>query len=321
VVTVLAASFDTDLFLDQFVLGLQEGSIYASLALALVIIYRTTGLLNFAQGEMAMFSGFLAWNFIENFDTPIGLAILIGVVLSFVLGGLVELLLVRPVSERAGGNPLPIVIVTIGLFLGLNALAQRIWGTDGKSFGRVFGDGSVDIGSVTVSHQALGTFAVLAAEVVVLWFVFQRTKVGLAIRGVASNRESAALVGVPVNRTLMFGWGLAAALGAVAGSLFFSRLEAFDTNAMQLVLIYAFAAATLGGFDSPVGAVVGGLIVGVVSALMSSGDSIIQDVPVVSSAIGYFGGDLALAPAFILILLVLLFRPSGLFGKAEVSRV
>jgi branched-chain amino acid transport system permease protein len=107
----------------------------------------------------------------------------------------------------------------------------------------------------------------------------------------------------------------------VAGSLYFSRLEAFDTNTMQLVLIYSFAAATLGGFDSPVGAVVGGLIVGVVSNLMASGDTILQDVPVLSSAVGYFGGDLALAPAFILILLVLLLRPSGLFGKAQVSRV
>jgi branched-chain amino acid transport system permease protein len=318
---LLGASFDTDLFLDQFVLGLQDGSIYASLALALVIIYRTTGLLNFAQGEMAMFSGFLAWNFIDNYDTPIGLAILIGVVLSFVGGALIELLLVRPVNEKAGTNPLPIVIVTIGLFLGLNALAQRIWGTDGKNFGSVFGDDTHDLGSVTLSNQAIGTFAVLAVEVAILWVVFQKTKVGLAIRGVASNRESAALVGVPVHRTLMFGWGLAAALGAVAGTLYFSRLEAFDTNTMQLVLIYSFAAATLGGFDSPVGAVVGGLIVGVVSNLMASGDTIVRDVPVISDAVGYFGGDLALAPAFILILLVLLLRPSGLFGKAQVSRV
>ena len=294
-----------DLFLDRLILGLQEGAIYASLALALVIIYRTTGLLNFAQGEMALFSGFLTWSFVDA-GLPVGVAMILSVALSFIGGALIERLLIRPVS--GGDNPLPIVIVTIGLFLGLNALAGFLWGTDGKSIPPVFGSGRLEIGPVTISYMTLGILGVLVVEVVLLWALFQKTKVGLGIRGVASNRESSSLVGVPVNRMLMIGWGLAAALSAVAGSLYFSSLAAFDTTSMQLVLIYAFAAATLGGFDSPVGAVVGGLIVGEV-AVMASG------------YLGFIGGELRLAPAFVLIVAVLLIRPQGLFGRAEVSRV
>lgn len=294
-----------ELFLDRLVLGLQEGAVYASLALALVIIYRGTGLLNFAQGEMALFSGFLAWSLIDG-GMATALAIGVAVVASFLGGAAIERLLIRPVS--GGDNPLPIVIVTIGLFLALNSLAAWIWGREGKQFDRVFGDGTIDVGPVTISHMVIGTLVVLAVEVVLLYLLFQKTKIGLGIRGVASNRESSALVGVPVNRMLMLSWGLAAALGAVAGCLYFSSLTAFDTTTMQLVLIYAFAAATLGGFDSMVGAVVGGIVVGEV-AVMSEG------------YIDAIGGDLRLAPAFVLILVVLLVRPQGLFGKAQVSRV
>ncbi len=297
-----------DLFIDRLILGLQEGAIYASLALALVIIYRSSGLLNFAQGEMALFSGFLTWwlaSTDEGLGLPVGLAILLSVAISFVGGALIERLLIRPVS--GGPNPLPVVIVTIGLFLGLNALAGYLWGTDGKALEPVFGAEQIEVGPVTISRMTIGILVVLAVEVLLLWALFQKTKLGLGIRGVASNRESSALVGVPVNRMLMIGWGLAAALGAVAGSLYFSTVS-FDTTSMQLVLIYAFAAATLGGFDSPVGAVVGGLIVGEVS-VMASG------------YIGWIGGELRLMPAFILILGVLLIRPQGLFGKAQVSRV
>lgn len=288
--------------------GIQNGAIYASLALAVVIIYRTSGLLNFAQGEMAMFSIFITWQF-TDWGLPIVPALIAAMAVSFLFGALIERFLVRPVGD-VETRALPLVIVTIGLFLGLNALAGFIWGTDGKRIPRLFPINRWDIGPVEISATFVGVLVVLAVEVVFLYVLFQRTKLGLAMRGVASTKESSSLVGIRVGTMLMLGWGLAAAIGCVAGVL---RAEtfpslAFDTNSMQIVLIYAFAAATLGGFDSPVGAVVGGLIVGVAEQLGAG-------------YVGLIGNDLALGSAFLLILVVLLVRPQGLFGSKQVVRV
>jgi branched-chain amino acid transport system permease protein len=285
--------------------GLGKGAIYASLALALVIVFRTTGLVNFAQGEMAMFSTFIIWWLAEDaYDLPLWLATIIAMGLSFVGAALIERFLVRPVGS-ARHNPLAVVIVTIGLFLAFNALAPWLWGTSSKP-GIPVATGAVTILGASMSKQSLAALVILAVEVGLLWLLFQKTKIGLAMRGVASNAESSALVGVPVGRMLMIGWGLAAAIGAVAGLL--SADIGVDASIMQVPLIYAFAAATLGGFDSPLGAVVGGLVVGLVSELSAA-------------YIDWIGQDLRLLPAFVLILGVLMIRPQGLFGKAEVSRV
>lgn len=285
--------------------GLGKGAIYASLALALVIVFRTTGLVNFAQGEMAMFSTFIIWWLSEDVaQLPLWLATVVAMVLSFVGAALIERFLVRPVGS-ARHNPLAVVIVTIGLFLAFNALAPWLWGTDSKP-GIPIATGGVEVLGASISNQALAALAILAVEVGLLWLLFQKTKIGLAMRGVASNAESSALVGVPVGRMLMIGWGLAAAIGAVAGLL--TADIGVDASIMQVPLIYAFAAATLGGFDSPVGAVVGGLVVGLVSELSAA-------------YIDWIGQDLRLLPAFVLILGVLMIRPQGLFGKAEVARV
>ena len=245
------------------VIGLEAGAIYGSVALALVLIYRATGLVNFAQGEMALFSTFLTWQF-WDWGVPIALAIVASMALSFVGGALIERVIIRPVGD-VEHNALAIVIVTVGLLLALNALVGWIWGTQGRRFPKIFTANTFEIGSVSISYQAVGILAVLAVEVVLLYLLFQRTKLGLAMRSVASNRESSALVGIRVGRMLMFGWGLAAAVGALAGALYASQLAVLDTNIFIQLLVYAFAAATLGGFDSPVGAVVGGLIVGVVT--------------------------------------------------------
>ena len=164
------------------------------------------------------------------------------------------------------------------------------------------------MGAVTISYQAIGILVVLVVEVALLYLLFQKTKLGLAMRSVASNAESSALVGIRVGRMLMFGWGMAAAVGALAGALYASQLAVLDTNIFFQLLVYAFAAATLGGFDSPSGAVIGGLIVGVVT-VMAGG------------YVGFIGEDLKLVAAFALILGVLLIRPQGLFGKPEVKRV
>ena len=296
-------------FLQYLFLGLGKGAIIAMLALALVILYRTTGLLNFAQGEMAMFSTYLTWMFWDRFGLPIGVALLASIALSFVLGALIERGLIRPVGN-ASSNPLAVVIVTIGMFLAINALAQYIWGTSPKSVPSIFPTGSIDVAGATIQYQSLGTLAVLGLLALLLIGLFQKTKLGLAMRGVASNSESSSLAGVPVGIVLMVGWGLAASIGAVAGLLTATggSTAGFDTTLMQIPLIYAFAAATLGGFDSPVGAVVGGLTVGVVAELSA------DYIPAI-------GEQLRLLPGFILILVILIVRPQGLFGKAQVRRV
>ncbi len=286
-------------------IGLGNGAVYAMIGMGLVVIFRSTGLLNFAQGEMAMFSTFFVWQ-LHQLGVNLWLALLGGIVGGFCLGALVHQVVIRPFGDPHQ-KPLAVVIVTIGLFLGLNSLAQLIWGTEQNQFDRVFGDGQFGLAGASIGWQKVGGLAVLAAEVVVLVLIFQKTKLGLGMRAVASNPESSALSGVPVNRVLMIGWGLASALGAIGGTFMAPAAGALDPNLMQLPLIYAFAAITLGGFDSLLGAVVGGLVVGVVSDVTPQYVSAIEKVP--------------LAPAFVLILVVLLIRPQGLFGAAKVSRV
>ncbi|HEX5095923.1 MAG TPA: branched-chain amino acid ABC transporter permease [Acidimicrobiia bacterium] len=294
-----------DLFFAQLINGIGAGVVYASLALALVLIFRTTGILNFAQGEMALVSTYLTWKF-TDYGWPVWLSIVASVAISFVGGALIERIIIRPV-ERS--SPLVIVIVTIGLFLALNSLAQVIFGTDNKVMPRFYEFHVWELAGIRVSSDTVVLVAVLAVECALLWLLLQRTKIGLALRAVASNAESSRLVGVSVGTMLMFGWGLSAALGALAGSLVIPTTgsQSLTAGSMQAILFYAFAAAAIGGFDSPVGAVVGGMIVGVTQALtieyVDALDGIESVVPLA------------------LILLVLLFKPSGLFGKVQVERV
>ena len=291
-------------FLEVLVVGLGNGAVYAMLGLGLVVIYRSTGLLNFAQGELAMFSAFLVWT-IWNAGMPMTLAILGGMVGGFLIGAIVHKVAVSPLGD-SHERPLAVVIVTIGLFLALNGGAQVIWGTVDKRLDPWFGVGQVTIGGIAISWQKIGSFAVLAVIVLLLWMLFNFTKIGLGMRAVASNSESAALSGVPVQRILMLGWGLAAAVGTMAG-VFSAPNLGLGTNLMQLILVFGFAAIALGGFDSILGAVIGGFLVGILSAVVPQYVSFFEKMP--------------LAPAFILILAILLFRPEGLFGSKEVQRV
>jgi branched-chain amino acid transport system permease protein len=291
------------LFLSQLMNGIGQGVVYASLALALVLIYKTTGILNFAQGEMALFSTYVTWWFTAR-GLPVWFAITLSVVLSFLGGAAIERFVMRPVEQS---SPLVIVIVTIGLFLAFNSLSQVIFGVEAEIVPRAYPDRNWDLGGVVIRADTLVLIGVLALECVLLWILLQRTKVGLALRAVASNPDSSRLVGVSVGTMLMLGWGLAAALGAIAGSLVVPTTTALTAASMQSILVFAFAAAALGGFDSPVGAVVGGLIVGIANALT------VQYVD--------FLNGIELVVPFGLILLVLLFRPAGLFGKVRVERV
>jgi branched-chain amino acid transport system permease protein len=289
-------------FIQVIVDGWATGSLYGALAVAVVLIYRATGIVNFAQGELAMFSTFIAWGLMQA-GLPLGLAIAGTLGLSFLGGMLIERLVIRPVE---GGEVLTLVIVTLGLYILVNSLAGWIWGFGNRAFPSVFGDGSFDVAGATVAVESLGIVAVLIALVGILFAVFQRTKVGLAMRAVSINPDSARLVGISVGRTLMIGWGIAALVGALAGVLIAPRLF-LDVNFMGAVLIYSFAAATLGGFDSPLGALVGGWIVGIAENLAGT-------------YVDFIGSDLKILVPLTVILVVLLFRPTGLFGSPEVAR-
>jgi branched-chain amino acid transport system permease protein len=291
-------------FFQQVVAGLGTGAIYAALALALVLIHHATGVINFAQGEMAMFTTFIAWTLIENHGFSYWPAFFATLVFAFVLGRGIERVVIAPISNA---SVLTIVIMTIGLVLTFNGLASLIWSAEVRAFPSPFPNETWQIGGVAISQQDVGTFVTVVALVALLWAFFQFTKVGLALRASALNPEASRLVGVRVGWMLAIGWGLAAMLGAVAGMLAAPTIF-LDPNMMQAILIYAFAAAVLGGIDSPFGAVAGGLLLGV-------------GLNLIGAYIDFIGADLRLPVALLIILVVLLVRPAGLFGKPVTRRV
>jgi branched-chain amino acid transport system permease protein len=291
-------------FFQQVVAGLGIGAIYAALALALVLIHRATGVINFAQGEMAMFTTYIAWTLIENHGWSYWPAFVATLAFAFLLGVGVQRTVIAPVSNA---SVLTVVIMTIGLVLTFNGLASLIWSAEIRSFPSPFPNETWQIGGVSISQQDVGTFAVVLALVALLWAFFQFTKIGLALRASALNPDASRLVGVRVGWMLAIGWGLAAMLGAVAGMLA-APTVLLDPNMMQAILIYAFAAAVLGGIDSPLGAVAGGLLLGV-------------GLNLIGTYSDFVGADLKLPVALLIILVVLLVRPAGLFGKPVTRRV
>lgn len=292
------------LFFSQVINGVGTGVIYGSIALALVLIFRSTGLLNFAQGEMALFSTFFTWK-LTDAGLPILAAVIVSMAASFVAGMVIERLLIRPVESSK--NPLNVVIVTLGMFLAFNSLTQLVFGTDAQQMPSLFPKGQVSAAGLTVGKGTVGLAGVLVLECLLLFLLLQKTRLGLALRAVASNPESSRLVGIRTGTLLMLGWGISAAFGALAGSLVAATKTGFDASLMQVVLVYAFAAAAVGGFDSILGAVVGGLIVGIADALT------VQYVDAL--------GGISIVVPLVLILVVLLVKPNGLFGRKTVERV
>ena len=294
---MLAAAF-TD-FMQQIVSGLASGGIYALLALALVIIHRSTGVINFAQGEMATLSTYIAWTLTFNHGWSYWPAFVATLAISFVGGVGIHRAVIRPVER---GSVLRIVIVTIGLLVAINGFIIWQWSGEPQQLQSPFGTETYDIGGVVVAAHDIGTIAVALGIVLLLWGLFQFTKVGLALRAAAVNPEEARLVGVRVTWMLALGWGLAALLGAVAGMLT-APTVGLDPNMMAAVLIYSFAAAVLGGIDSPIGAVVGGLAIGVLLNLLSY----LSQYDMFS----WFTEELRLPMALLIILAVLLDPPAG----------
>jgi len=288
----------------QIVIGLASGGVWATLAVALVLIYRSTGVVNFAQGEMAMFSTFIAWSLVHHGFTYWA-AFLATVAISFFGGVAIERVVIKPV-ERA--PVLTVVIVTLGLFFLVNGAARWIWSPEVRSLPNAFSTRPIDVAGVAFSIQDLGTIAVSLGAVALLWAFFRFTKLGLASRAAAVDPDATRLVGVRVSWLLALGWGLAAAMGAVSGMLTAPALASFDQNLMQPVLLYAFAGAVLGGLDSPLGAVVGSLLLGVL-------------INLIGTYVDWVGTALRLPVALAVILGVLLVRPTGLFGRAPVTRV
>jgi branched-chain amino acid transport system permease protein len=289
-----------DMFWEQVVAGLVTGGIYASVALALVMIYQSTHHVNFAQGEMAMFSTYIAWSMI-NAGVPYWLAFAATVLISFAGGAFIERVIIRPVENAP---VLSVVVVFIGLLVIFNSVAGWLYTYTIKSFPSPFRSGSL-FDTHHVSPHGLGAIGVTLVMLALLYAFFRFTPLGLAMRAAAQNPASARLVGIRVGRMLALGWGLAAAIGAVAGMMV-APIVYLDPNMMSGVLLYAFAGALLGGIDSPGGAVLGGFIVGVLENL-----------------VGAFvvGNDLKLALALLLIVGVLIVKPAGLFGRILVKRV
>jgi branched-chain amino acid transport system permease protein len=280
--------------------GLATGGIYACLALAVVMIYQAIDNFNFAQGEMAMFSTFVAWQMLD-WGFPYWLAFFLTIALSFVGGVLIERIVFKPLRNAP---VLSYVVVFIALFSIFNSLAGFIWEYTIKPFPSPFPDVQL-FGTLIGAHQT-GMIAVTLLLLGFLYFFFRFTSIGLAMRAAAQNPESARLVGVRVGWMLALGWGMAAAIGAVAGMMI-APIVFLEPNMMLGILLYGFAGAVVGGLNSPGGAVVGGFAVGVVENLA-----------------GTFmpgGAELKLTIALVLIVAVLMVRPSGLFGRTVVSRV
>jgi len=287
-------------FLHQMLAGLATGGIYASVALALVMIYQATHHINFAQGEMAMFSTFVAWALIDA-GLPYWGAFALTVLLSFVVAAAVEFVVIRPMHRAP---ELSVVVVFIGLLVIFHSLAGWLFGYTIKPFPSPF-PRDAWYGSTLMSAHEVGAIVVALLMVALLFSLFRFTRVGLALRAAAQNPVSSRLVGISVGRMLMLGWGLAGAIGAVAGMMV-APVVFLDPNMMSGVLLYAFAGALIGGIDNPVGAVLGGFIVGVLENLIGT---------------YVVGTELKLSVALALIIGVLIVRPQGLLGRRVVTRV
>jgi len=289
-----------DSFLFQVLAGLATGGIYASLALALVMIYQATHLVNFAQGEMAMFTTYIAWTLITA-GVPYWIAFVLTVGIAFVLGVLIERIVIRPVENAP---VLAVVVVFIALLVILNSITGWIYTYTIKSFPSPFPKDAF-VATKYMSPHEMGAIGITLVVLALLFAFFRFTPLGLAMRAAAQNPQSSRLVGIRVGWMLALGWGLAAAVGAVA-SMMVAPIVYLDPNMMGGILLYAFAAALVGGIDSPGGAVIGGLVVGVLENVLGA---------------FVIGNELKLVVALVLIVGVLLVKPSGFFGRVHLTRV
>jgi branched-chain amino acid transport system permease protein len=309
---------DPELFFSQIMAGLATGSIYGLVALGIVLIYRSTDVLNFAQGEMALLVTFVGWSLIQA-DVNYWLMFFLVIALAGAMGAFIERTVIRPVE---GAPVLNAVIVTLGLFVIFRGVIAFIWaqGELPKGFPTTPLGSQLEPVSAWINHDLWGfaritqhqfvVIIIAAAVMVALYLLFNRTKLGLAMRATAQNPLASRLMGINVGRMLMLGWALAAMVGAVGG-LLVAPILSLDLVMMLRVILFAFAAAVLGGLDSPPGAIVGGVIIGVVQNLAST----------YSFGPVFFGPELSLPVALLVLVVILLIRPTGIFGRKAVRRV
>lgn len=290
-----------DLLLSRLADGITNGSIYAIVALSMVVVLKGTRHLNFAQGEFAMLTTFVVL-FLTTRGMPLWAAAVLGVVFGFAMSAAVDALLVRPLEKKPGQA---IILVTIGLYLLVNALAGVIWGIDPQTFPKLVPDGHLDVVGMRLHFSDLVTWGVLALIAIGMWLLTEKTGLGLKMRAVASNRDSAALSGIQVNRINAMSWGIGGAIGALGGLVVAASTQ-ISPAMLTDVLVYALAAATLGGLDSTRGAILAGLVIGVL------GEAIVGYMP---------GGSVLKQPLILaLIVIVLLVKPSGILGSQKVVR-
>jgi branched-chain amino acid transport system permease protein len=293
-------------FFQQIVDGLANGAGYAFIALALSLVFRASSAANFAQAEMATLAAFVALALQES-GLPLVWSALIAISASFALGSMIQQVLIRKIDSVSFDGHMAILLVTLGLFLLINGGMGYIWGYDTKQFPSLVGDRRFDVAGARFSSSDLLIAGSLTVVCVLLFLLFRYTRLGLAMRATAESPESTALLGVNIQSTLRLAWGLAGALGAIAAILLAPRLF-LEPNMMAGSLLFGFAGAVLGGLDSVVGAVIGGLIIGVVTNLAAT-------------YVDFIGADLSIVVPFVVIALVLYVRPEGLLGSRKVVRV
>jgi len=301
------------LFLQRVFDGLNNGAVYAVVAIALVLIFKATTLVNFAQASMAMFGTYLVWMFVTQQHWGIWFAIAVAMVISAIAGAAIERVLIRPFDPT---DHLPLVLITFGLAAILEAIAGWKWGLEFHKFPSPFPSAPGDyigIGGARLRYETIGTLLVMLGMIGAIFLILNKTKIGLAFRAVSSTLESSRLVGVKVGGTLMFGWALAAALGTLGGAMV-ARQTNLEPAFMAKLVIFSFAAATLGGLDSIGGAVIGAFIVAMIQSLLVG---YAQQIP----GLHWMKSNYALVIAFVVILVVLLFKPEGLFGTKRIERV
>lgn len=298
-------------FFQQVASGLANGAIYALLALALVMIFVSTNHINFAQGEMAMFSAYVCWQFLD-WGYPFWIALPTTMMLSFIVGMLIERLILRPLHSAP---LLSIVVVFIGLLAIFHSMAGAIWTHTIKPFPSPFPNITFAGSGLIGAHQ-IGMILVSLVILAALFSFFRFTPLGLAMRAAALNPDSARLVGINVDWMLALGWGLAATVGSVAGVLVAPAVY-LEPNMMAGILLYGFAGALVGGISSPGGAVAGGFIVGVLENMVAYLGNMLE------RATGFYliGNGEKLTVALIIVITVLTLKPSGLFGRVTVKRV
>ncbi|MEC7923685.1 MAG: branched-chain amino acid ABC transporter permease [Actinomycetota bacterium] len=295
-----------DLFLQRVFDALTNGSTYALIAVAMVLIFKATTLINFAQGEQAMLGAFVVLQ-LWNWDIPMWWAVIIGMVFSGILAAGLERVFIRKFDPA---DHLPLVIITLGLFLVLNAVAAIIWRFDPQSFPQLFPSGNAfTYNNVRLSWYSIFAFGSCVLVLFVLQTLLTKTKVGLAFRAVSSNLESSRLSGIKIGPTLQFGWALAAAAGTLGASIYAANpVLQIEPSMMLRALIFSVTAAALGGLDSLWGALIGGLTIGFVQSV------VVQYIP-------FIPNEMSLSAAVVVLLIVLTLRPSGVLGTRAVERV